>query len=71
MKKQIMTIVLGAVFALGATAAFAQSNGTAIGGGAAGGPNSIYRDSPQGTIAYFGTAANQGQKVVHHIRKQK
>jgi len=43
MKKQIMTIVFGAVFALGTTAAFAQSNGTAYAGGAAGGPNGIYQ----------------------------
>jgi hypothetical protein len=45
MKKQIVTIVLGAAVMLGtATSLFAQ-NGNAIGGGAAGGPNGVYKDS--------------------------
>ena len=44
MKKQIVTIMLGAAVMLGtATSLFAQ-NGNAIGGGAAGGPNGIYKD---------------------------
>jgi hypothetical protein len=44
MKKQIVTIVLGAAVMLGtATSLFAQ-NGNAVGGGAAGGPNGIYKD---------------------------
>ena len=44
MKKQIVTIVLGAAVMLGtATSLFAQ-NGNAIGGGAAGGPNGVYKD---------------------------
>jgi hypothetical protein len=39
MNKEEAAIVLGAVLALGsATASFAQGNGNAIGGGAAGGP---------------------------------
>ena len=70
MRKQIMTIVFGAVFALGTTAAFAQS-GLGYGGGAAGGPNAIYKDTPEGPKAYFGAAAYQGQKLVHQVRKQK
>ena len=61
MKKQIMTIVVGPVFALGTTAAFAQS-GVGIGGGAAGGPNGIYKDTPEGPKADFAAAANQTQK---------
>ena len=69
MKKQIMTIVFGAVCALGTTAAFAQSNGTAYAGGAAGGPNGIYQDTPEGPKAYFPAAANQGLKVIH-LRKR-
>ena len=68
MKKLIITTVVGAVFALGTTAAFAQSNGTAYAGGAAGGPNGIYQDTPEGPKAYFPAAANQGLKVVH-LRK--
>jgi hypothetical protein len=44
MKKQIVTIMLGAAVMLGtATSLFAQ-NGNAIGGGAAGGPNGVYKD---------------------------
>ena len=44
MKKQIVTIMLGVAVMLGtATTLFAQ-NGNAIGGGAAGGPNGIYKD---------------------------
>jgi hypothetical protein len=44
MQKQIVTIVLGAAVMLGtATSLFAQ-NGNAVGGGAAGGPNGIYKD---------------------------
>ena len=71
MKKQIMTIVFGAVCALGTTAAFAQSNGPAYAGGAAGGPNGIYQDTPEGPKAYFPAAANHDLKVVHQVRKQK
>ena len=71
MKKLIITIVFGAVFALGTTAAFAQSNGTAYAGGAAGGPNAIYQDTPEGPKAYFPAVANHGLKVVHQVRKQK
>jgi hypothetical protein len=45
MKKQIVTIMLGAVVMLGtATTLFAQTSGLAVGGGAAGGPNGIYKD---------------------------
>jgi hypothetical protein len=44
MKKQIVTIMLGAAVMLGtATSLFAQ-NGNAIGGGAAGGSNGVYKD---------------------------
>jgi hypothetical protein len=44
MKKQIVTIMLGAAVMLGtATSLFAQ-NGNAIGGSAAGGPNGVYKD---------------------------
>jgi hypothetical protein len=46
MKKQIVTIVLGAALMLGtATSLFAQTSGLAVGGGAAGGPNGVYKDS--------------------------
>ena len=46
MKKQVVTIVLGAAVMLGtATSLFAQTSGLAVGGGAAGGPNGIYKDS--------------------------
>ena len=69
MKKQITTFVFGAVLALGTTSAFAQ-NGTAYAGGAAGGPNALYQDTPDGPKAYFPAAANQGQKMVHRVRKQ-
>ena len=45
MKKQILTIVLGAAVMLGTvTSLFAQTSGVAVGGGAAGGPNGIYKD---------------------------
>ena len=45
MKKQIVTMMLGAVVMLGtATSLFAQTSGVAVGGGAAGGPNGIYVD---------------------------
>ena len=45
MNKQIVTIMLGAAVMLGtATSLFAQTSGVAVGGGAAGGPNGIYKD---------------------------
>ena len=45
MKKQIVTILLGgAVMLATATGLFAQTSGVAVGGGAAGGPNGIYKD---------------------------
>jgi hypothetical protein len=45
MKKQILTIMLGAAVMLGtATSLFAQTSGVAVGGGAAGGPNATYQD---------------------------
>ena len=45
MKKKIVTIVLGAAVMLGtATSLFAQTSGVAVGGGAAGGPNGVYKD---------------------------
>ena len=45
MKKQNLTIVLGAAVMLGTvTSLFAQTSGVAVGGGAAGGPNGIYKD---------------------------
>jgi hypothetical protein len=45
MKKQIVTIVLGATIMLGtASTLFAQTSGVAVGGGAAGGPNGVYKD---------------------------
>ena len=45
MKKQIVTIVLSTAVMLGtATSLFAQTAGLAVGGGAAGGPNGIYKD---------------------------
>jgi hypothetical protein len=45
MKKQIVTIVLGAAVMMGTvTSLFAQTSGVAVGGGAAGGPNGIYKD---------------------------
>jgi hypothetical protein len=63
MKKQIVTIVLGAAVMLGtATALFAQ-NGNAIGGGAAGGPNGVYRDA-------YGFNGNSTYSAVVH-RKQR
>jgi len=72
MNKQIMALMAAAVVVLSATTVFAQSNGLAIAGGAAGGPNGIYKDTPEGPKAYaVGPAANAGQKVVHQARKQK
>ena len=56
MKKQIMTIVLGAAVMLGtATALFAQTSGLAVGGGSAGGPNGVYKDpyGYNGNNAYY------------------
>jgi hypothetical protein len=45
MKKQIVTIMLGAALMLGtATSLFAQTSGVAVGGGAAGGPSGTYKD---------------------------
>ena len=45
MKKQIVTIMLGATLMLAtATSLFAQTSGVAVGGGAAGGPNGTYND---------------------------
>ena len=63
MKKQIVTIVLSTAVMLGtATSLFAQ-NGNAIGGGAAGGPNGIYKDS-------YGFNGNNAYKAIVQ-RKQR
>lgn len=63
MKKQIVTTVLGAVImAITATAVFAM-NGNAVGGGAAGGPNGIYKDP-------YGANGNNTYAVTSHQRKQ-
>ena len=64
MKKQIVTIVLSTAVMLGtATSLFAQ-NGNAIGGGAAGGPNGIYKDS-------YGFNGNNAYKAIMVQRKQR
>jgi uncharacterized membrane protein len=64
MKKQIVTIVLGAAVMLGtATSLFAQTSGLAVGGGAAGGPNGIYKDS-------YGFNGNNAYKAIVQ-RKQR
>ena len=45
MKKQIVTIMLGAAIMFGtATSLFAQTSSVAVGAGAAGGPNGVYKD---------------------------
>lgn len=63
MTKQIVTIVLGTAVMLGtATTLFAQ-NGNAVGGGAAGGPNGIYKDP-------YGYNGNNTYSAVVH-RKQR
>ena len=63
MKKQIVTIVLSTAVMLGtATSLFAQ-NGNAIGGGAAGGPNGVYKDP-------YGYNGNNAYKVIVQ-RKQR
>lgn len=63
MTKQIVTIVLGAAIMLGtATTLFAQ-NGNAIGGGAAGGPNGIYKDP------YGHNGNNTYSAVVHRNQR--
>jgi hypothetical protein len=49
MKKQMTAIAVGTALMLGTlTAAFAQGNGNAIGGGAAGGPNGVYNSKTTG-----------------------
>ena len=64
MKKQIVTIVLGAAVMLGtATSLFAQ-NGLAVGGGAAGGPNGIYKDP-------YGFNGNNAYKAIIVHRKHR
>ena len=64
MKKQIVTIVLGAAVMLGtATTLFAQTSGVAVGGGAAGGPNGTYKDP-------YGFNGNNTYSAVVH-RKQR
>ena len=64
MKKQIVTIVLSAAVMLGtATSLFAQTSGLAVGGGAAGGPNGIYKDS-------YGFNGNNAYKAIV-LRKQR
>ena len=63
MKKQIVTIMLGVAVMLGtATTLFAQ-NGNAIGGGAAGGPNGVYKDP-------YGYNGNNAYNVIAQ-RKQR
>ena len=58
MKKQIVTIMLGGALMLGtATSLFAQTSGVAVGGGAAGGPNGIYKDS-------YGFNGNNAYKAI-------
>jgi len=65
MKKQVVTIVLGAAVMLGtATSLFAQTSGLAVGGGAAGGPNGIYKDS-------YGFNGNNAYKAIMVQRKQR
>ena len=64
MTKQIVTVVLGAAIMLGtATSLFAQTSGVAVGGGAAGGPNGIYKDP-------YGFNGNNTYSTVVH-RKQR
>ena len=64
MKKQIVTIVLSAAVMLGTgTSLFAQTSGLAVGGGAAGGPNGIYKDS-------YGFNGNNAYKAIVQ-RKQR
>jgi hypothetical protein len=49
MKRQVATAMLGAILILGtATASFAQSNGNAVGGGAAGGPGATSSEPTAG-----------------------
>jgi hypothetical protein len=60
MTKQIVTIVLVAAIMLGtATSLFAQTSGVALGGGAAGGPNGIYKDP-------YGLNGNNTYSIVVH-----
>jgi len=67
MKKQIVTIVLGgAVMLATATSLFAQTSGVAVGGGAAGGPNGIYKD-PYGTTATMCTTQWYNESSVKHL----
>ncbi|MFY9839925.1 MAG: hypothetical protein WAK55_26325 [Xanthobacteraceae bacterium] len=64
MMKQIVTIMLGVALMLGtATSLFAQTSGVAVGGGAAGGPNGIYKDP-------YGFSGNNTYKAIVQ-RKQR
>jgi hypothetical protein len=64
MKKQIATIMLGAVVMLGtATSLLAQTSGLAVGGGAAGGANGTYKDP-------YGFNGNNAYKAMVIQRKQ-
>jgi hypothetical protein len=69
MKKQIVTIVLGAAVMMGTvTSLFAQTSGVAVGGGAAGGPNGIYKDpyglQRQQCVQYHGAT----KAALRHLR---
>jgi hypothetical protein len=71
MKKQIVTTILGtAILAITATALFAQGNGNAIGGGAAGGPNGIYTDTYGGSNGNntYPVTTSQHRKNAKHLR---
>ena len=62
MKKQIVTIVLGAAVMLGT--ATSLTSGLAVGGGAAGGPNGIYKDP-------YGYNGNTAYKAIIVQRKHR
>ena len=65
MKQQIVTIVLAAAVMLGTvTSLFAQTSGVAVGGGAAGGPNGIYKDP-------YGYNGNNAYNVMIHENSAK
>jgi len=64
-KQQIVTIVLAAAVMLGTvTSLFAQTSGVAVGGGAAGGPNGIYKDP-------YGYNGNNAYNVMIHESSAK
>jgi hypothetical protein len=67
MIKPVAAVALGAVLILGtATASFAQGNGNAIGGGAAGGPGA---KAPEPTAG--GSRGNDSPAMTHKYQKKK